>query len=110
VKSPPLQEPKSRIFVLTGFFPVVRHSFFTPNDGANPLPRGRERFTAGVKPGMLGVGVKLGLAWTHSMRATPGQEIVEGDGLQACFSAGHRKAHETPIAAIQPIVIVAVVR
>jgi hypothetical protein len=109
VKSPPLQEPKSRIFVLTVSF----RSFVTrssPNDGANPLPRGRERFTAGVKPGMLGIGVKLGLAWTHSMRATPGQEIVEADRLQACFSAGHRKAHETPIAAIQPIVIVAVVR
>ena len=64
----------------------------------------------GAEPGMLGVGVKLGLAWAHSVRATPVQEIVESDRLQACLSPGDRKAHETAVAAIKPIPIVAVVR
>ena len=59
---------------------------------------------------MLGVGVNLGLAWAHSVRATPVQEIVKSHRFQACVVAAQRKTHEKAIAAIQPIVIAAAVR
>jgi|SRR5271165_4173697 len=72
--------------------------------------RRREGFAAGALPGVLGVGVKRALARTHSARAAPPEEIVEGDRLQTCVGAAQRKAHEKAIAAIQPVVIVAIVR
>lgn len=72
--------------------------------------RRREGFAAGAMPGMLGEGVKRGLARTHSARAAPPEEIVEGDRLQTCLGAAQRKAHETTIAAIQPVVMVAIIR
>ena len=59
---------------------------------------------------ILGIGVKRGLARAHSTRAAPPQEIVERDRLETCVGAAQRQAHETAIAAIQPVVIVAIVR
>src|SRR5580692_5069735 len=58
---------------------------------------------------MLRVGVKRVFAWTHSVRAAPVQEIVEGDRLEAYVSAADRKPHEATVAAIEPVVIVATI-
>ena len=58
---------------------------------------------------MLRVGVKRVFAWTHSVRAAPVQEIVEGDRLEAYVRAADRKPHEATVAAIEPIVIAATI-
>jgi hypothetical protein len=59
---------------------------------------------------MLCVGVKRRLAWTNLARAAPVEKIVKGDHFQTCLGAAEGKAHETPVAAIQPVVIAPTVR
>ena len=72
--------------------------------------RRRKWFAAGAGLKMPGAVIERGLAWTHPPPPAPVQEIVERDCLQARLGAGHRKAHEVAVAAIQPVLIVAKVR
>src|ERR1700722_875146 len=61
-------------------------------------------------PEGLGAGVERGFAGTQTALPTPIQEVVERHCVQKCLCAADRQAHEMAIAAIQPILIVAIAR
>src|SRR5579863_314609 len=79
-----------------------------------PLPptplRGRKGFAAGSRPRKSGVSVERRLAWTHGARLAPIQETVESDRFQARLGAADRKPHETPVAAVEPVIVAAIGR